>query len=90
MTTSLLFLLVAAGALVFFAREGNNKVRQALQKKSPHFNLLPKAITLLAITAQASELVKVLEHISFVHIATALFLLTITVALKSGTESELY
>lgn len=90
MTNSLLFLFVAAMLLVIFAAQNNNKLHQALQKKSSKINLLPKAITMLAITAQTSELVKVLEHISFLHIATALFLLAIVVAVRSGTESELY
>lgn len=89
-TNHLLFLLVAAIVFVIFAARENNKFRSVLQRKPKTLNLLPKAITLLVVTAQASELVKIIEHVSLPHIIVALFLLAVISALKSGTESELY
>lgn len=86
---SLLFLAVGAGVLVIFAAQSSNKLRNAIAKHSPKANLLPQAITLLILTAQVSELVRVLEQVSPVNIAAALFLLAIIAAAKSGTESDL-
>ena len=90
MTDHLLFLLVAAIILVVFAMRESNKFRAMLQRKPTTISLLPKAVTLLVITAQVSELLKIIEHVSAMHVAVALFLLAIISALKSGTESELF
>jgi len=87
---SLLFLMVGAGVLVLVAVKNNSQVHSLLKKHSNQVGYLPKAISLLAITAQIPELVKVLEHVSLIHVVTSLFLLAILMATKSGTESELH
>jgi hypothetical protein len=87
---SLLFLMVGAGVVVLVAVKNNTEVHSLLKKHSKKVGYLPKAISMLAITAQIPELAKVLEHVSLIHVATSLFLLAILVATKSGTESELH
>ena len=64
------------------------KLRSFLQKKAAPAQILPRAITMLVLTAQVSELVRVIEHVSVVNVTAALMLLAIIVATKSGTESE--
>jgi len=86
---SLLFLLVGAGVMVLVTIQNNSKVHSVLKKHHGQVGYLPKAISMLAITAQIPELIKVLEHVSLIHVVTSLFLLAILVATKSGTESEL-
>ena len=53
-------------------------------------NILPKAVSVLILTAHASELIKVVEHASIINITTALLLLAIVLAGRPGTESELH
>ncbi len=86
---SLLFLAIGAVVLVIFAAQSSSKLRGIIAKHSVKASLLPQAITLLVLTAQVSELVKVVEHVSPINIAAALFLLAIVAAAKSGTESDL-
>ncbi len=86
---TLLFLMVGAAVLVLVSVKNNTRVGNVLKKHS-QVGYLPKAISMLAITAQIPELIKVLEHVSLIHVVTSLFLLAILVATKSGTESELH
>ncbi|MDR3643360.1 MAG: hypothetical protein P4L74_07100 [Candidatus Doudnabacteria bacterium] len=84
---SLLFLLAAAGIVVLASIRENRKLRQKLNpRKLP--SLLPKALTLLIVSAQLSELLKVVSQASVVHLVAALFLLAMVSAVQSGTESE--
>lgn len=88
MNNSFLLLAVGAFVLVAGAVRNNNKVHSALTKHlGTHY--LPQAVTMLIVTAQISELIRVIEHVSIVNVVAALFLLSIVVATKSGTESEL-
>ena len=89
MNYSLLFLVVSALAILSGSLYSSFTLRKTVKKYSPKSGLLPQAITLLVLTAQVSELVRVVQDVSFVNVAVALFLLAILVATKSGTESEL-
>lgn len=82
------FLMVGVGLLVVMAVRGSKKVRDTLAKHHGTGHVLPQAISLLIISAQVSELIKVLEHVTLVNVATALFLVAILMATKSGTEGE--
>jgi hypothetical protein len=86
----LMFLIVAAGLLVMFAARESKKLRKALGKHKSGVQLLPKVISLFVVSTQVSELLKVLAHVTLTNVAATLFLLTILVASKSGTEGELY
>jgi hypothetical protein len=88
--TSLLFLCVGASVLVLAAIKSNAKLHIALKKYSGPSHFLPRAITMLVITSQLAELVKVMEHVSVTKVVAALFLLAIVLATRSGTESELH
>ncbi|HYV33747.1 MAG TPA: hypothetical protein VE973_02775 [Candidatus Limnocylindria bacterium] len=88
--SSLLFLVVGAGVFVIGAARHSGKVRSAVKKHSGKLSLLPQAISLLVISVQIPELLKVVEHVSPANVAGALFLLAILVASKSGTEGELH
>lgn len=81
----LVLLGVIAVVAVVFARRQNRQLQKHITRV-PHY--LPKAIGVLVLTAQFSELVKVVEHISVVNITAALMLFVIMVTTKSGTEGE--
>ena len=85
----LTFLIVAAGLLVVFAARESKKLRRALAKPKKT-RLLPQVISLFVVSAQVSELLKVLDHVTVTNVAATLFLLVRLVASKSGTESELF
>ena len=85
---SLLFLAVTAGIVVLAAARSNAKVRAVLKKHSGKVNVMPRAISALILTAQLSELLKMLDHATIVNVTGSLFLLAILAAAKSGTEGE--
>jgi len=87
---SFMFLMVGAVVLVFGTVQSSSKFHRVLKKHSGKVGYLPRAISMLVVTAQVPELVRVVQQASFVHIATSLFLLAILVATRSGTESELH
>lgn len=85
-----LFLMLAALSLgLLGAIKSANSLRNKLSQKVP-VKQLHTTVTVLIVTAQISELVKMIEHISIVNISAALFLLVIVLAAKSGTEGELH
>jgi hypothetical protein len=65
----------------------SQKVKRTLRrrKKAP---LLPKALTLLIVGAQVSELLKVVTQASVTSLVATLFLLAMVAAAQSGTENE--
>ncbi len=85
---SLLFLGVAAVLLVLAALRNSANLRRALKRHSTTNKLLPQAISVLILSAQVSELLRTIEHVSIVNIVAALFMLAILVATKSGTGNE--
>lgn len=85
-----MFLILAAGLFVVLAARESKKLRKALTKRPSKSRLLPKVISLFVVSAQVSELLKTLDHVTITNVAATLFLLAILVASKSGTESELY
>jgi hypothetical protein len=85
---SFLFLAVGAGVVVLAAMRESKKTQGWLQKHSGKVNALPKAISVLILTAQLSELLKMIANISVVNVVASLFLLAILAAAKSGTEGE--
>lgn len=87
----LLFLLGTVAALMLAKVIHNTgKLKAFLGKRTAKAQLVPRAISVLVVVAQASELVRVIEHTSIVTIAAALFLLATLLATKSGTEGELH
>ena len=85
---SFLFLAVAAGVIILAAARESKKTRALLKKHSGKVNALPRTISVLILTAQLSELVKMLDHATIVNITASLFLLAIMAAAKSGTEGD--
>ena len=77
--------IIAVVALLASMRE-SQKLHGFLEKRAGKSQVVPKAITMLIMTAQVSELVKVVEHVSIVNVSAALMLLAIIIATKSGTE----
>jgi hypothetical protein len=87
---SLLFLCVGAGLIVAYGVRESFKLRKVLNKQPSRIRYLPRAISMLVLTAQVSELVRVVEQVSVVKIIAALFLLAIVAAGTSGTEGGLH
>jgi len=88
---TILFLLAGIVAVMLLgARNETKRLQASLIKRMPPAQYLPKAISLLLVTAQVSELAKMVEHVTIVHVAASLLLLTIVIAARSGTESELH
>jgi hypothetical protein len=86
---SLLFLMAGAGVLILFAMRENRKLRKTLNRQTGKTgSLLPKAISLLLVSAQLSELLKIVSEASVMHLVATLFLLAMVAAGQSGTESE--
>ena len=87
---SLLFLAVGAAILMLGAIKHNKTVHGFLDKYSRKTQYLPQVVSVLIISSQISELLKVLEHDTIVNVVTALFILALIVATRPGTESELH
>jgi hypothetical protein len=84
--TLLILLGLVALVMVGVSFKTNSKVQKFLDKHNQK-QYLPKAISMLILTAQVSELIRVVEHTNFVNITAALMLLAIVVATKrSGSE----
>ena len=85
----ILFLVLGIGVVVLLSAIGQTaKVRKVLASKSSYSHI-PHAIQVFVLIVQAGELVRVVEHTNWVNVASALLLLTIVVASKSGIEAEL-
>jgi nitrate reductase gamma subunit len=86
-----LFLLAGLALLVvaFSVKLTKTSLTEIADSSKMH-NVLPKAVSVLILTAHASELIKVVEHASIVNITAALILLAIVVAGRSGTENQLH
>ena len=84
----LVLLGVIAIVALLVAQRQNSRLPRLVGKPARHY--LPQAISMLILTAQVSELVKVVEHISIVNVFAALMLLVILAATKNGTEGELH
>lgn len=88
---SVIFLLAGIAAVMLFgAFKQTRQLKATLVKKLPRAQYLPKAISLLLMTAQISELVKMVEHISIVTVSAAMLLLAIVLATRSGIETDLH
>ena len=87
MITTLVLLGTIAIVAIVLAKKQTNNLHKALSKL-PRNDVLPKAITMLVLTAQVSELVRVVQHLDIVTVSAALMLLVIIVATKQGTEGE--
>lgn len=84
-----LILLFGCIAIVESVRH-SARLKTFISKKVSLSHHIPKAMGLLIITAQLSELLKVVEHISIINIAAAVLLLAITLASQAGIEGELH
>jgi nitrate reductase gamma subunit len=86
-----MFLL--AGAALVLIGVSFKQTKQSLKDiaaKHRAQSILPKAVSVLILTAHASELIKVVEHASIVNITAALLFLVIVLASRPGTEGELH
>ncbi len=82
-----LFLLVGlATVMLFGAKFDTTQLKAKLKKRVPPVKFLPRAIGLALIAAQCSELLKMVEQTSLVHLVAALLLLAVILATRSGTE----
>jgi hypothetical protein len=90
MLMTLFLLVVIACVAVVSAIKQHGKFQAVLAKRKATAQYLPQAIGMLVLTAQVSELVRVVEHVTIVNLAAALLLLAIIVATKTGTEGELH
>ena len=84
-----LLVLMGGMAVVMLvgARSETQQLKATLVRKLPPTQYLPKAVSMILIAAQVSELLKMVEHVTIVHVVAALLLLTIVVASRSGTET---
>ena len=90
MDTSVFLMAGIACVVVVLVVKHSPNLKSSKNKHHLATHYLPKAISMLIITAQISELVKVVEHVSIVNVSAALLLLTILAANKSGTEGNLH
>ena len=84
-----MFGIVGAVALVSGAVRNDLRLKRVLKAHSSASQYLPKAISLLVVTAQLSELVRTVDNVSIVRITAALFLFAIVAATTQGQKSEL-
>ena len=89
MSPTLFLLAGLAAAMLLGAKAQTNSLKLRMVKKLLPVEYLPKMISVLIIVAQASELLKMIEHVSIVNVSAALLLLTIVVTGRSGTEHGL-
>lgn len=87
MALSLMAIVVAA--VLGAAASHTGKTAKVLRQKTAA-QYAPKMVSMLIITAQISELLKAVEHASFVNVAAALMLLAILLATRSGTENGMH
>jgi hypothetical protein len=85
---SLLFLCLCAGLMILAAIQQSKKVCAVLKQHATKISAVPKTLSILILTAQISELIKMLDHVTIVNVTASLFLLAIIVAAKSGTEGS--
>ena len=90
MLEPVLFVAVAGVATValYAAHKDTGKVRQALNHASQKAHL-HQMLGLVIIVAHASDIGKVIMHLSPVHVIAALLLLTVWLATKTGSPLEL-
>ena len=86
MTTTLVLLTGLAVVMLLGARYDTKQLKAKLNKHVPTTRYLPRAISFALIAAQCSELLKMVEQTSIVHLVAALLLLAIVLANRSGTE----
>lgn len=86
MQALLLLLGLMAVLLVALAMRETRKIKLALGKGKKSASLLPKAISMVLVAAQLSELLKLLEHAGIAHVALGLMLLAVSLAARSGAE----
>lgn len=86
---ALFLMAVAVVVVVGSAARGTSRVKALLSRNLPKTAVLPKAVSMLVVAAQITELVKAVEHVSIVNVTAALLMLAIVAAAKSGTEGEM-
>lgn len=88
MTIFVLLLIGVALVMLVSAFKNSHQVRKVLTNHRTTRNFLPRAISMLVLTAQISELVKAVEHVSVVNVVAVLLLMAVWSAGKSGVEDE--
>lgn len=84
-----LFLIVsgAACAVLFTSMVHTSKV-QTLANTVSNKTHMHTIVSMLLVTAQVSELTRVIEHTTLVNVVAALFLCVVLAATKAGTENR--
>jgi hypothetical protein len=90
MNLFLIFLGAAAFGILFVGFKATKATNHKVLQKTGRLTLASRAVSMLVLVAQATELVRVVEHASIVTVTAALLLLAVIVASKSGTNSELH
>ena len=85
----ILFLIVGLWVLWDTVRD-TKRVKAFLVPRKTRFQVLPKVVTSLLVCAQLSELLRMVEQTNIVTIVTALVMLAILLASRSGSEDETY
>src|SRR5690348_3424956 len=82
-----LFLIAGIAVVMLLGSYRHTKqLKDELLKKVPTTQYLPKTISMLLLTAQVSELLKMIENTTIVTVSAALLLLAIVAATRSGTN----
>jgi hypothetical protein len=83
----LLMGLLASALVVGQAAYGNIKTAQVLHKRVQSVGF-PRMISMLVVTAHLGELVRIIEHISVIHIVGALLLLALGAATSGHSHDN--
>ncbi len=88
MATFVLLVGLVVLIMLVSAIRDTNKVKAVLNKTHARTHL-PRMVTTLIIAVQFNELIKVVEHVSIVHMVGAALILAVVLATKGATEGEL-
>lgn len=91
-TMAIFFALAGIAVIAFAADRAHSKHSTASSQNSKlgrihsASKLVPHALTMLVMVAHASEITRVVEHVSAVHVVTALGLFAVWAVTNAGSE----
>jgi cytosine/uracil/thiamine/allantoin permease len=92
-TMAIFFALAGIAVIAFAADRAHSKHSTASSQKNSKLGrihsaskLVPHALTMLVMVAHASEITRVVEHVSAVHVVTALGLFAVWAVTNAGSE----
>ncbi len=88
--TALILMAGLAAVMLVGARKETKQLQATLAKRLPPAQYLPKVVSLALVVAQISELLKMIEQASIVHLAATLLLFAIAMAGRSGIEGQMH